>query len=203
MVPISPALLCDLVPPFGGRGGILGCLSTRTRGCSRSPWGLSRAWRLAASSLGSLKGSPLPGQLESLWLEWTPERPPLASHSRCARQPDFCALPLMPTPTLPCPSPLPQLHRADPAGREQHTPVLPQVWRPDVQTAGVPGPCPYGRWGGGVLCLLPRPGTKSLPCLPGSSRGPLASSSRARRSLYLGHQGEPILTRSHPQSLHF
>ena len=153
MVPVSPALLCDLVPPFGGRGGILGCVSTRTRGCSRSPWGLSRAWRLVASSLGSLKGGPLPGQLESLWLERTPERPPLTSHSRCARQPDFCALPLMPTPAPPCPSPLPQLHRADPAGREQRTPVLPQVWRPDVRTARQARAVPL--WAVGRGCAVP------------------------------------------------
>ena len=133
-VPVSPGPLRDLVPPFGGWGGILGCPSTRTRGCSSSLWGPSRAWGPVASFLGSLKGGPLPGQLESLWLAWNPECPPLASHSKCTRQPDFCALPLISAPTLPCPSPLPQFHKAGAAGRERQAPVLPQVWRQDTRT---------------------------------------------------------------------
>lgn len=152
-VPVSPAPLRDLVPPFGGWGGVLGCPSTRTRGCSSSPWGLSRAWGPAASFLGSLKGGPLPGQLESLWLEWNPEHPLLASHSKCTRQPDFCALPLIPAPTLPCPSPLPQFHKASTAGRERQAPVLPQVWRPDVRTPRRDGAVPLRAAGRG--CAVP------------------------------------------------
>lgn len=188
-VPVSPGPLRDLVPPFGGWGGILGCPFTRTRGCSSSLWGPSRAWGPVASFLGSLKGAPLPGQLESLWLEWNPERPPLASHSKCTRQPDFCALPLISAPTLPCPSPLPQVHKAGAAGRERQALFSPRSGDRTPEHLGVTGLCPCGQWGEGVLCPPLRPGTESLPCLPGSSHGPSASSARARRSLYLGCQG--------------
>ena len=68
-------------------------------------------------------------------------------------------------------------------------PVPPRSGDRTPEHLGVTGLCPCGQWGEGVLCPPLRPGTESLPCLPGSSHGPSASSARARRSLYLGCQG--------------
>lgn len=135
LVPVSPAVPRDLVPPFGGGGGTLGCPSTRIKRVQQVPVGSEQSLGTGGLFLGVPERGSSSWAARKLVARVDSGAPPAGftlPHSRCARQPDFCALPLTPTPALPCPSPLPQLHRADAAGRERHTPVLPQVWRPDV-----------------------------------------------------------------------